>query len=172
MIRSVSKCIAKDASHSKAPKMRRQIARSLVLTLTLLPWILAKAQNSNSTDQGRSLPTAPSPAPSMDFRSISSMPPSLRFEASLLPVALSQAPSQDTQSQPGQPADQKPVGTAAAPYEKPTGVAGSRPAGAAIAPGKQKRVHSIAIKVGVIAAAGVATGAVIGLSHASHSRPQ
>jgi hypothetical protein len=107
----------------------------------------------------------------MDLRAISSLAASLRFEARLSPAAMSQAPAQDSQSQQEKPQDQKPVGTAAAPYEKPTGVAGTRPAGAAIAPGKQKRARSIAIKVGLIVAAGAATGAVIGLSRASHSTP-
>jgi hypothetical protein len=63
------------------------------------------------------------------------------------------------------------VGTAAAPYEKPTGVPGSRPAGAAIAPAKQKRVRAIVIRVGLILAGAGAVGAVVGLSKASHSQP-
>jgi len=65
----------------------------------------------------------------------------------------------------------RPLGTAAAPYTKPTGVTGSRPAGAVIAPAKQRRVRAILISVGVVAAAGIAIGAVAGLSHASPSRP-
>lgn len=66
----------------------------------------------------------------------------------------------------------KPVGTAAAPYEMPTGVAGSRPAGAAIAPAKQRRVRAIVIGVGVILAAGVALGTVAAVSHTSPSQPR
>ena len=65
---------------------------------------------------------------------------------------------------------QAPVGTAAAPYEKGIGVAASRPAGAVIAPAKQRRTRSILIKVGVILAAGVAIGTVAGLSAASPSK--
>jgi hypothetical protein len=65
---------------------------------------------------------------------------------------------------------QAPVGTAAAPYEKGIGVAASRPAGAVIAPAKQRRTRSFLIKVGVIVAAGVAIGTVVGLSAASPSR--
>ena len=65
---------------------------------------------------------------------------------------------------------QAPVGTAAAPYEKGIGVAASRPAGAVIAPAKQRRTRSILIKVGVLLAAGVAIGTVVGLSSASPSR--
>jgi len=66
---------------------------------------------------------------------------------------------------------QQPVGTAAAPFERTTGVAASRPAGAAIAPAKQRRVRTIWISLGVIAGAGIAVGSVAALSHGSPSRP-
>ena len=70
-----------------------------------------------------------------------------------------------------QSAAQKPVGTAAA--EKPTvgGVAASSSAGAAIAPGKQRRVRILLIKVAAIAGAGIAIGTVAALSNASPSKP-
>lgn len=64
-----------------------------------------------------------------------------------------------------------PVGTAAAPVAKPTGVAASRPAGAAIAPAKQRRVRAIVIRVGIIVGAGVAIGTVVALSRSSSARP-
>jgi hypothetical protein len=70
-----------------------------------------------------------------------------------------------------QSGDQKPVGTAAAPYEKSTGVAASRPAGAAIAPAKQRRARSILIRVSVVVGAAVAIGTVVALSRGSSSRP-
>lgn len=83
-----------------------------------------------------------------------------------------QALSQDqSSSNPQQSTPQQPVGTAAAPYEKPTGVPGSRPAGAVIAPAKQRRVRAIVIKVGLLLAGGAAIGTVVGLSRASHSQP-
>jgi hypothetical protein len=66
----------------------------------------------------------------------------------------------------------KPVGTAAAPYEKTTGVAASRPAGAVIAPAKQRRARSILIRVGVVVGAAVAIGTVVALAHGSPSRPK
>jgi len=75
----------------------------------------------------------------------------------------------NTPLQPNAP--QPPVGTAAAPYEKPTGVSGSRPAGAAIAPAKQRRVRAIVISLGLILAGAGAIGAVAGMSKASHSQP-
>ena len=65
-----------------------------------------------------------------------------------------------------------PVGTAAAPSEQPVGVAGSRPAGAVIAPAKQRRVRTILISVGVLIGAGVAIGTVAALSHSSPSTPR
>src|SRR6185369_2128355 len=57
-----------------------------------------------------------------------------------------------------QPADQK-------------GSAASKPAGAAIAPAKQRRTRSLLIKLGIIAGAGAALGTVYGLSKGSPSRP-
>jgi anti-anti-sigma factor len=65
----------------------------------------------------------------------------------------------------------EPLGSAAARPVKTTGVAASKPAGAAIAPAKQRRARSVLIKVVAIAGAGVAIGAVVALSSASPSRP-
>ncbi|MFZ0661579.1 MAG: hypothetical protein WAM66_02715, partial [Acidobacteriaceae bacterium] len=65
----------------------------------------------------------------------------------------------------------QPVGTAAAPYEKPVGTAVSRPAGAAIAPAKQRRTRSFLIKVGLVVGAAIAIGTVVALSKGSRSRP-
>lgn len=77
------------------------------------------------------------------------------------------------QSSPKQPQSetQDPLGTAAAPSIKTTGVAASRPAGSAIAPAKQRRARSILIKVGVLVGAGAAVGTVVALSKASPGRP-
>lgn len=65
----------------------------------------------------------------------------------------------------------QPLGTAAAPYETTTGVAASRPAGAAIAPAKQKRSRSFVIKVSLLVGAAIAVGTVVALSKGSPSRP-
>jgi hypothetical protein len=76
------------------------------------------------------------------------------------------------QAQDQQPAAPAPaVGTAAAPYEKTTGITGTRPAGAVIAPAKQRRIRSVLIKVAIVAGAGAAVAAVALLSHASPSQP-
>ena len=72
--------------------------------------------------------------------------------------------------QPVQSAPQ-PSGTAAAQAGKLSGNAASRPAGAAIAPAKQRQVRSFLIKMGVIAGAGVAIGTVALLSKGTSPKP-
>lgn len=76
-----------------------------------------------------------------------------------------------TQQTPALPNSPTPVGTAAAPYEKPVGAAVSRPAGAAIAPAKQKRRRSILIRTGLVIGAAIAIGTVVALSKSSPNRP-
>jgi hypothetical protein len=80
------------------------------------------------------------------------------------PFSAQQAASSQQQSQ-------EPVGTAAAESVETTGVAASKPAGAAIAPAKQRRTRALLIKVGALVGAGVAVGTVAALSSASPSRP-
>jgi hypothetical protein len=99
---------------------------------------------------------------------ISSSQPPEELPSAPVPQATSQPSQQNQQTQTPQ---QPPVGTAAAPYEKPTGVPGSRPAGAAIAPAKQRRVRAIVISLGLVLAGAGAIGAVAGMSKASHSQP-
>ena len=65
----------------------------------------------------------------------------------------------------------EPVGTAAAESIQTTGVAASRPAGAAVAPAKQRRMRSILIKVGALVGVGVAVGTTMALSKGSPSKP-
>ena len=66
---------------------------------------------------------------------------------------------------------QKPLGTAAAGVVSTSGVAASRPEGAALAPARQRRVRLLIIKLGVVAAAGVALGTTLALTAASPGRP-
>jgi hypothetical protein len=66
---------------------------------------------------------------------------------------------------------QHPVGTAAAEAPKVSGVTAAQPAGLAIAPAKQRRVRTIALKVGAIIGAGAALGVVIALTEATPSKP-
>jgi len=69
------------------------------------------------------------------------------------------------------PSTPQPTGTAAAQAGKLSGNAASRPAGAAIAPAKQRQVRSFLIKMGVIAGAGVAIGTVALLSKGTSPKP-
>jgi hypothetical protein len=78
----------------------------------------------------------------------------------------SQSPQPQTSSPP-----QKAVGTAAAETSNASGVAASQPAGVAIAPAKQRRVRTIVLRVGALAAAGVAIGTVAALSLGTSSKP-
>jgi len=103
-----------------------------------------------------SLPSAPQPANQAQTQS---NPP-----AATGAPAQSQDAAQNTQNN-------QPLGTAAAPAIKPEGIAVSRPAGAAIAPAKQRRIHQWAIRVGLLVGAGIAIGTVAALSLGSPARP-
>lgn len=65
---------------------------------------------------------------------------------------------------------QAPSGTAAAPSVPVTGNAVSRPAGAAVAPPKQRQIRSFLIKTGLIVGIGAAVGTVAALSLSSPAR--
>lgn len=109
-----------------------------------------RTQMAQTEPQSSSLPDAPSPQD--------------------VPQNTQQNSSQsNTEQQQNSPAS--PIGTAAAPAVEPVGAAGSRPAGAVIAPAKQRRAHTFLISVGLIAGAGIAIGTVAALSHASPSQP-
>jgi hypothetical protein len=110
----------------------------------------AQAQSSQNSANGAAKPDAGATAPAA--------PSDVQAP---LPSQAAQEEQQNTH----------PVGTAAAPYEKPIGAAVSRPAGAAIAPGKQRRRRSFLIKVGLVAGAAVAVGTVVALSKGSPSQP-
>jgi hypothetical protein len=148
--------------------LNRQIATSLVLLLAMQA-SQAVAQNPQQQGQSSTGEQAPAAGARADARLGGSALPENPAPQQQPPAPAQSAQPATTQS--SQPADQKPVGTAAAPFEPTLGVAASRPAGAAIAPAKQKRVRTILISLGVVMAAGVAVGTVVGLSKASPSRP-
>jgi len=66
---------------------------------------------------------------------------------------------------------QEPVGAAAAEKVPTAGGAASKPAGVAIAPAKQHQTRSLLLKIGAIAAAGVAAGTLYALSRGTSSTP-
>jgi len=152
----------------------RLMAFSVVVLLTLETSTVAGAQQQSPQPIP---PSAPSEPPQLQkTQKPAATPASTTQDArndpsESLPSAPTPQPEQQAPPQ-QQQTPQQPVGTAAAPYEKPTGIPGSKPAGAAIAPAKQRRVRAIVIRVGIVLAAGAAIGAVVGLSKATHSTPQ
>jgi hypothetical protein len=113
----------------------------------------AKKPDSNPTQPEQAIPDSPKPAQPQ------------AGDQNGQPVTPQSGPEQEQSGAP------KPVGTAAAPYEKTTGVAASRPAGAVIAPAKQRRARTLLIRFAVVAGAAVAIGTVAALSKGSPSRP-
>jgi len=92
--------------------------------------------------------------------------------ANQTPLPEAPQPLPQAQQRPApQPAPSEPLGTAAAEQIKTAGGGASRPAGNAIAPEKQHQYRSMLIKLGAVAAAGIAVGTVYGLSRATPSTP-
>jgi len=75
------------------------------------------------------------------------------------------------QAKPAQTEPVNPLGTATAQQGATRGGVASRPAGEAIAPAKQRQVHSLLIKLGLVAAGAVAVGTVVGLTRGTSSVP-
>ena len=154
-------------------RLWRPIAISLALTL-----VVPFGEGGTSQQQPSATQQSEQP-PSENIAPTSKAPPAVQSEeipdnplpASSVANDNQQAALQQEPSGQQQTDSREPVGTAAAPYEKPIGVPASRPAGAAIAPAKQKRRSSIGIKLGLLIATGVAVGTVAGLSSASSSHP-
>jgi len=153
--------------------LREQIARILVLFLTvpIAEANSASPQEAPSVQQSQTSGSQPKKQSADTSQADAAYPDSPNPAR---PQAADQTGQAGTpQSSPEQPqnASPKPVGTAVAPYEKTTGVAASRPAGAVIAAAKQRRARSFVIRVAVVVGAAVAVGTVVALSHASPSRP-
>jgi hypothetical protein len=154
----------------------RQIAIGLVLLLAAPFGVAASAQEAPSAPPPQT--RAPAPASVPNSVPATNQPANGADEVASLPdsptpTASQTAPQENPpQTAPQQqPAPNQPMGTAAAPSEPASGVAASRPAGAAIAPAKQKRSRTFAIRLALIVGAAVAVGTVVGLSSASPSRP-
>jgi hypothetical protein len=125
----------------------------------------ATTQNSTRPDPSQA-PLAP--VPSNRPAETSTVPPDA-------PSAVQQSQQQPAQTPPvqPQPAPQQtnPLGTATAQQGTTRGGAASRPAGTAIAPAKQRQVHSMLIKLGLVAAGAAAIGTVVGLTKGTSSTP-
>lgn len=147
---------------------RRQTARLIACAVALL---LAASVCQASTDKlPNKLPNAPQPntqtaqSPAQDQNQ-----PQGQNQNNAAPQQQNNAGS--GQSSSSSSSSQQPVGTAVAPLIKPVGVAASRPAGAAIAPAKQRRIRVLAIRWGLIVGGAIALGTVAGATMASPRRP-
>jgi hypothetical protein len=134
------------------------------------------AQQSAPADNAQSQNTRPDPSqaplapvPTARPADNNSIPPDAPSE-----VQRSQQ-SQPTTTREAQPLQQQapsvPLGTATAQQGATRGGLASRPAGEAIAPAKQRQVHSLLIKVALLAAGAAAVGTVVGLTRATSSVP-
>jgi hypothetical protein len=122
-------------------------------------------QNRGTTVDPSAGPIAPPPSTQ------SSSPTATPEDQSQLPA--SPTPQAQTQQKPAakQAPSPEPLGTAAAEGVDTAGNGASKPAGSAIAPAKQGRKRSLLIKLGAIAAVGVAVGTVAALSRGTPGNP-
>jgi hypothetical protein len=176
---SIFRAAASRAAISRAVIVRG-IAAMLMFSLCGVPEVLAQAAQSSASSQTQQQQTAkpsgsimpdPSQAPLQPVTSNLPDAPSATQQQNA-PATQPPAPA-ETQPPPAEtePPQQQPLGAAAAEAATPTGGAASKPAGTAIAPAKQRQVRSLLIKLGVVAAAGVALGTVYGLSRGTSSLP-
>lgn len=86
-------------------------------------------------------------------------------------TTLPEAPAAQQGQPPATEKQKEPLGTAVGQEGVTVGGPASTPAGAAIAPAKQRQYRSLLIKIGAIAAAGAAVGAVVALTRSSPSKP-
>ena len=176
--------------------LMRVLVAALMFTLCGIPELVAQttqtsdpaasnsqtqSQNNNSNQGSSTDPrfsgTRPDPSAGPQTPTLSPQVPESpspvqpQQEQQQLPTAPS--PQTTTSTQPAQPVTQRenPAGAAAAEKGVTRGGAASKPAGTAIAPAKQRQVRSLLIKLGVLAAAGVAVGTVMGLSKGSPTSP-
>jgi len=156
---------------------QKTLARIMVLVVGIvlcgLPeYVQAQQQEGTTPQQNQQSGTTVNP----------SQPPLQPVPTQNQPNAQNPAPpnpESSTQSLPAAPAPQtkaepqiqQPLGTATAEGVPTVGGAASRPAGEAIAPAKQNQKRSLLLKMGLIAAAGIAGGTVYALTKGTSSKP-
>lgn len=158
---------------------------SWLAVVMLISFNLSAAQEAAQPQQTPSggIRIDPSAGPLTPGEPQSSQPSATQAPAAQAPLPDAPRPQQpvqptaqsaiQSQQQPvvQQPAPSQPLGAAAAEQIKTAGGGASRPAGNAIAPAKQHQYRSMLIKLGAVAAAGIAAGTVYGLSRATPSVP-
>lgn len=114
------------------------------------------------------MPLLASPQQSTDANAAAPQQPAAQAEQPQT-NSLPDAPqAQTSSSQQQAPAPSGTAGAKAAPVK---GAPVAQPTGAAIAPARQRGHHSLLLKVGLLAGAGIAVGAAVALAEASPSRP-
>lgn len=161
------------ANQGRAPAIH--VCITLVLLVPLAAWAIPQQQSSSEQQSQQASASQPSTvnAPAVkpsDQTANLPLPdsPGVLYSQTLMQDQTAGGQQTATQNQQG---TTQPAGTAAARTANPAGVAASEPAGAAIAPAKQRRVRTILISVGAVLGAGAALGAVAALSAGSPSRP-
>jgi hypothetical protein len=146
--------------------MKKIISDGLALLLAIPLGVAAANAQQQTTPPSPALQQAqPASAPGQSDQQSS---PADQDNVPAAPGTQTSEPVQSPQTQNSAP---QPLGTAIAPAERTMGVTASRPAGAVIAPAKQRRIRAIVIKIGVVVGAAVAVGTVVALSHGSPSQP-
>jgi hypothetical protein len=146
--------------------MNRMITRVLASSLI---WVVSSAAGPLLGQQSSEPQSAP---PSQQAPGQNNLPPIELPEnpgknSNPNPTPATEPPATPAPGQGPSSTSQEPNGTAVAPSITVSGGAASKPAGVAIAPPKQRRIRPLLIKLGFLAGAGVAVGAVVGLSAAS-----
>jgi predicted lipid-binding transport protein (Tim44 family) len=91
--------------------------------------------------------------------------------ASEMPLLASPFPQQSAAQTPSQQPAPAPSGAAGAKAATVKGSPVAQPAGAAVAPARQRGHRSLLLKLGLVAGAGIAVGSVVALSERSPARP-
>lgn len=163
-------------------RLRPPIAGCLMMMLVVpfgeaaavSPQSSATGQQTQAVPAAQSQPQSPAAETSTQGTTTTPSPASPNTQGTAGPQLTHRNPpsgAAQTTQQNQQSGTTTPLGTAAAPYEKGVGVPASRPAGAAIAPAKQRRTRSFVIRVGLLVGAAIAVGTVAALSNGSPSRP-
>jgi hypothetical protein len=124
---------------------------------------LGQQQQSGTTVDPSKGPLQPIPAQNQPANENTQQQPA-ESSTDTLPATPAPQPKAEQQMQ-------QPLGAATAEGVPTVGGAASRPAGEAIAPDKQRQRRSLLLKVGLIAAAGVAVGTVAALSKGTSAKP-
>ncbi len=158
------------------------LSAALALLLAIAPEMVA--QQSGAQQQQAAQTSAPAQTPGQGTAVNPSQPPlqpvTTYPSASDNPDQQQAAPADNNQAQSTPEAPQpkaqqqqpsQPVGAATAERVPTAGGAAAKPAGAAIAPAKQHQTRALLLKIGAIAAAGVAAGTIYALSRGTSSTP-